>query len=251
MSSHRILLIVFGYIRHIHKQYQFIIPNDIANIICILYPQFIEFEGNTVGLTDKEKEIITTWFNEVLDLENKSCILSSKLLYDYNKDGKDGKDFYKHCLNGKNTFSIVRTGFNGHIFGCFLSKPLQKIDSNSNRPNWTITIQDDKAFLCVIRSSFKNKSPELFKLNKKRDVLMNDDAYHCYNWIGPCFGYSFDLSLRCSFGNYCNHEPDYTWFQGDIKGNILCGGNKFDGSDAKQNFPVEDMTTFEINISIV
>ena len=182
--------------------------------------------------------MITGWFIEVLGLENTSCILSSKLLYDFDKDGKNGDNYYEHCLKGKNTFSIVRTNYNGHIFGCFLSKPMNDV-VNTNKTN----VDDDKAFLCVIRSSFKDKQPTLFKVKQESKYISG--IYKTYSWIGPCFGWSFDLQLLK--WDYCCHSN--TCFQGDIQGNILCGGEEFNPENASYKFNVVNMTTFEININ--
>ena len=148
--------------------------------------------------------MITEWFIDVFELQNKSCRLSSKLLYDYDKDGKQGSDFYTRCLKGNNTFSIVRTNHNGHIFGCFLSKSL--VDG----AHWLgIEMKDDKAFSCVIRSSFNGKLPELFKIKQDEEFL----AYTCYNDHGPAFGFSFDIALLSLHKDYCEHSKDLSCFE--------------------------------------
>ena len=234
-----------GYIRDLMKLYPSLdIPKDIIKVIVIFYPCFIKFNGNRVDLTDKEKEIITSWFIDLFNLQNESCILSSKLLYDHDKDGVTSSysnSFYNNCLNAKNTFSIVQTHFNDHVFGCFLSKPLQKWPSNQSGFG-PIKIEDDKAFLCLIRSGFKKEQlePQIFKI--KADCAA--DAYSEYNNDLPCFGTSFDLQLSSPLSNYCDHR--YTKFDG-IAGNILCGGKEYDKSK-RQNFKIKHLTTFEISI---
>ena len=233
-------LIVSGFVnRHVQSMQSLDIPQDIITLLILFYPQFIEFDGNTVDLTNKEKEIITEWFIEVFRLQNKSCTLSAKLLYDYNKDGKEGEDFYEHCVKGKNTFSIVRTNYNGHVFGCFLSKPLP------TEVAWSGTrVEDDKAFLCVIRSSFEDKSPELFKVKQDEDHIKR--SYICFDDWGPCFGRTELLFL--SAADFCEHPGEGTSFQGNLRGNTLCGGDTFIGEDQYCGFEVINMTTFEINI---
>ena len=58
----------------------------------------------------KEKEMIDSWFMEVLGLQNKCCTLSSKLLSDLKSDGVKGSDSYRKCHKASNTFSIVQNG---------------------------------------------------------------------------------------------------------------------------------------------
>ena len=233
-------LIVFGYVHDLITLYSSLdIPKDIITVIIIFYPCFIEFNGNGVGLTDKERETITLWFIDLFNLENKSCTLSSKLLYDYNKDEKSGEVFQNKCLGARNTFSIVQTKFNDHVFGCFLSKPLQKPPAN----RCSIRIEDDKAFLCLIRSGFKDKmvAPKIFKIKPDKA----EDAYTQYMDDLPCFGTSFDVQLSCKCSNYCDHDDSI--FDG-IEGNILCGGSLYQSSNDDYTFTILNMTTFEINI---
>ena len=73
------------------------------------------------------------------------------------------------------------------------------------------------------------------------------DAYCAYSWIGPCFGKSFDLQLICEYGNYCNHFN--TVFQGNIIGNSLCGGNRFEAENKMYQFDIVNMTTFQIDFA--
>ena len=103
LSTQEKHLVVPGYIRRVQEIHRILFPIDIIKIIGNLYPQFIKFEGNTVELTDTEKCMITEWFIEIFELQNKSHILLSRLLYDYEKDGKQGTDFNQHCVSGKNT----------------------------------------------------------------------------------------------------------------------------------------------------
>ena len=62
-------LTVSGYIRKLQKKLQIDIPNDIWLIIIMFYPNCIEFEGNTMNLTSKQKEMITSWFIDIFELE--------------------------------------------------------------------------------------------------------------------------------------------------------------------------------------
>ena len=135
-------LVVSGYIRELQRELCIHIPTDIWIVFIMFYPNYIQFDGNTMNLTLKEKEIITSWFIKIFSLENKSSILTSTLLYDCNKHGKTGKAFHSKCDQNINTFTIVESEFNGHIFGCFLSKKLNKFEEH-DLGKW---ISDDKVF---------------------------------------------------------------------------------------------------------
>lgn len=93
-----VTLIIAGFIRKLSQQYSLSIPKDIIDIVLLFTPPILDFKGNTVALTYAEKAMIRSWFIEVLQLEENQCILTSKLLYDYEKNGKYGTVFYKHCL---------------------------------------------------------------------------------------------------------------------------------------------------------
>ena len=162
-------LTVTGYIRELQKKLEIDIPDDIWLIVVMFYPNYIEFEGNTMNLTRREKEIITSWFIDIFDLNRqKSVTLTSELLYNYNKHGKEGCNFQEKCDGNINTFSIIQTQFNGHIFGCFTSKEIKQKDELRYH-------RDDKAFLCVIRPCFKDKKAEIFKVKKDK---MSDAYFH-------------------------------------------------------------------------
>ena len=228
-------LLISGYSRELQRSLRIHVPRDIVVILMMFYPSCIEFEDNTMNLTLKQKEMITLWFMNIFDLNNKSSILSSKLLYDYNKDGKTGRDFHKKCDGNTNTFTIVQTQFNGHIFGCFLSEKLFTPKS------WGEYLADDKAFLCVIKSCFKGKGPELFK------IISSDTAYYNVPSWGPAFG-SEDLHLLDSY-NKCDCKHEWTEFEGDgLKGNVLCGGIKYDERNILYDFKIQEMNTFTIKI---
>ena len=234
-------LLVTGFVRRCMTIISMDIPEDINPIIVLFYPWSIGFEGNTVNLTETEKEMITSWFIDVFALKDKWCTLSSRLLYDFDVDGPKGSDFHRQCVNANNTFSIVRTEFNGHIFGCFLSKPFPQDDFG-----WT-DIGDNKAFVCVIRSCFADQIPKLFKIKQNEQDIKN--AYANNKSFGPIFGTSADLKLLDRWGdvgsNYVNHHN--TIFDNGLCGNILCGGDKYSGVNYHR-FTVEKMTTFEIHI---
>ena len=223
-------LIVSGYIRESQAQLHLHIPSDIWMVFVMFYPGCIEFDGNTLNLSLKEKELITSWFIDIFELQNKSAILTSKLLYDFNKDGEDGDDFHLKCDGNINTFSIVETEFNGHIFGCFFSKKLEL--EKGKQHHW---IDDDKVFLCVIRSCFKEKGPELFKTKSSSNSYFN-----ALGW-GPAFGPA-SLALL---------TPDNSCSQGkEIHGNVLFGGIEYihEKRDEYTTFEIQQMNTFTINI---
>ena len=116
------------------------------------------------------------------------------------------------------------------------------IDLEAERCN---TMADDKAFVCVIRSCFKDKVPQLFKIKQDNDAIEN--AYTCWHDVGPRFGTEYDLQIS----DIANNEYNYvchnkTVFDGDIHGNILCGGDSYYKENDEYYFTVINMTTFEI-----
>ena len=107
------------------------------------------------------------------------------------------------------------------------------------------TISDNKAFVCVIRSGFKNKTPQLFKIRQEEQD--REAVYYCWDRIGPCFGTQCDLKILEDDGdshNYVDHN--WTVFEGDIYGNILCGGHSYNQTNKDYCFTIIHMTTFEI-----
>ena len=234
-SNFRVELVVVGYIRKLQVRLNIEIPEDVWLLVIMFYPKCIEFEGNTMNLTMEEKDIITSWFLDIFDLEYNKSTLTSKLLYDYSKDGKEGKDFHKKCDGNINTFSIVETEFNGHILGCFLSKQLRKSDPEVH---YGSLIDDDKVFVCVIRSCFKDKGPEMFQIRAGKYAYYNAPQY------GPAVGLK-DLRLLGTVGQ-CDHQV--TFFSKNLCGNTLCGGNKFDSQNKERRFSIKEVNTFTINI---
>ena len=234
-------LVVSGYIRELQCKLDILIPSDILIIFIMFYPHCIGFDGSTVSLTLKEKEMITSWFIKIFDLEEQSSILTSKLLYDYNKHGKSGMDFHAKCDGHYRTFTIVESEFDGHIFGCFLSKELHESEPESSGRY----INDNRAFLCVIRSCFNNKGPELYQIKQSRYAYYNKATY------GPSIGVD-DLNLlsdgwNVSDGGCCHHR--FNNF-GDNKpdGNIICGGLAFNANNVAYHFGIKQMNTFAIQI---
>ena len=236
-------LVVSGYIRKLQDRLQIDIPNDIWLIVIMFYPNCIEFEGNTMNLTSKQKEMVTKWFIDIFELQNKSSILTSKLLYNFHKDGtKSGEDdegtaFHHQCDGHDNIFCIIETEFNGHIFGCFISK---KLDS----PPGGKYMADDKAFLCVINSCFNDKGPAIYRIKPDKSKY----AYYNVATWGPAFAPS-DLSLF-SFGSnvhVCNHSHSY--FDEELCGNMLCGGTQYSDIGERREFKIKEFNVFTINIT--
>ena len=126
--------LVAGFLKHLDLQNTMIyeIPDDLLVLIIMYFSEFINLDGNRVKLKVEEKILINTWFIKIYDNDTNK-IFKSKLLYDYDIDGKTPNSYHKACDGHKNLFTIVETNYNGHIFGCFVGK-------------------DDKTFLCVIRS---------------------------------------------------------------------------------------------------
>ena len=212
MSTHgsRSDLIVRGYLRELRMKLSIDIPDDIFIVILMFYPNGIDFIGNTMDLTLAEKDLITSWFIDIFDIKDTKSIISSELLYDYNKDGRTGTDYHNKCDGNINTFSIIETEFNGHIFGCFLSRQLEEA--------WNpVYMNDKKAFLCIIRPAFKDKDlkPQMFEIIQNKSY---NAYYNTSNW-GPAFG-SDDLTLLGDQGvNDVNHSGGY--FDKSLCGNML------------------------------
>ena len=205
MSKQRNILLIAGYLR----QNKIEVPDELILLITLFHPCSIQFDGNAMNLTMKEKEIITSWFIKIFELETKrNYKLESKLLYDYNVDGKTGHDFHRECDGYTNTFSIVESEFNGHLFGGFLSHELVKTDQNA-------TYADNKAFLFVLRSGFDDTSIEDFEVPKMYQILPGEIEYAYENWnfecneYGPDFGRSSALVLLEDESNYC-YQDDYS-----------------------------------------
>ena len=236
MSS--IELMVCGYIRENQDELNLNIPADILSVILLFYPNCIEFRENTMNLTLEEKLMITSWFIDIFDLKKNNVQLTSSLLYDYNKDGQTAKDFHTKCDNHINTFSIIETEYNGHIFGGFLSSKLQICDKRR--------ISDDKSFLCVVRSCFKGESeesaPAIFKIKPNHAA----SAYYNSPLWGPAYG--THMRLNSQLKGKCGHRT-IAWYDGGLYGNRLCGGNQYSKKLHSFPFKVNDMNVFRINLN--
>ena len=243
--SQRPEIIASGYIRELQRTVKIEIPNDILLIIILFYPKCIEFEGNTLNLTLAEKQMITSWLVDVLDLTaESSTILTSKLLYNYNKDIQTSDGFHNKCDGNINTFSMIETKWNdkSHVFGCFLSSKVENVTHSSNwHGDWTA---DDKAFACVIRSCFKAEDlgPAIFKIKKDKIA----QAYYGWDEVGIAFG-SSDITVLWDINNSCNHSS--TIFEGDLFGNRLCGGDKYDKTNTEYPFDIQQLNTYTIKMS--
>ena len=231
-------LIVAGFVHILQRKYDITVPTDVISMIIIFYPFTIQFEGNTMNLTEKEKEVITKWFLDIFELNDKSEILSSTFLYNFNSNADD---FHKQCDDHINTFSIIQTNHK-HIFGIFVSKPF-----NENDPKQAGYIGnhiiDDKIFLCVIRSCFEDRGPEIFRVKPER---INTAYFNTKSWF-PHLGQN-ELSIYGVDGNVCHHGD--TSFNGNLHGNILCGGPKYDAKAIWIYFSIEKMNTFSIDIAV-
>ena len=167
------ILLVAGYLRVAEIE----IPNEISLLIAMFCPYAMEFKGNNMKLTMEEKDIITSWFVKIFELAKaKHYSLESKLLYDYNVDGVSGEDFHSKCDGYCNTFTIVQSQYNGHVFGGFLFHELIKEDSYAY-------YSDNKVFLFILRSGFKdvevNKSlniPKMYPVSSEGSKLVYDNC---------------------------------------------------------------------------
>ena len=241
-------LAVSGYIRELQNSLNMQIPSDIWLIIIMFHPKYIEFPGNTMNLTMDEKKMITSWFMDIFTLKHETA-LSSELLYssNYTENQNAANEWHESCDGNINTFSIIETEHNGHIFGCFLSKKLVHNTKSavSIRYGETKYIIDDKAFLCVIRSRFKDKEtdpgPDIFRVQRSAFAYYNAESW------GPAFG-SSDLTLMYFGKNNCNHQR--TFFDTKLRGNRLCGGDKYDEKNIEREYDIKDMNTFTIKVAI-
>ena len=205
-------------------------------MILIYYSYCIRFEGNTMNLTSREKEIITSWFMETFQFLDSSknskqkALMTSELLYNSDMDGQTAKDWHRKCDGNTNTFSIIETEYK-HIFGCFLSAKLSTTASKF--------IRDEKVFLCVIRSCFEGEQPEKF------GIKHGDFAYANVPNSGPIFArYNVWLLGIEGFGS-CNHSVQC--FDG-LHGNILCGGDQYEKTNEEYDFEIVKFNTFRIEI---
>lgn len=236
-------LLISGYFRDhkIESLVDGIIPKEIPLLICLFYPMFIDFNGNTSDLSMKEKEIVTMWLEEVL-LDNStktSHILTSSLLYDANKHGYTAKAYHEKCDHEKNKLMVIETEYD-HIFGCFLS-----VATITNKIPTMKYYADPNSFLCLIRSTFKHQEPKIYKLKN----TMGTEAYFYGDAYGPVFGACevvlllHDENTRDAF--YLNHMT--ATFTG-VYGNILCGGKSLMTKNLQYEFKVKNMQIFRINI---
>ena len=235
-------VLVQGYIRTLQKSIRIHIPNDILLIIALFFPNVIEFDGCKMELTDDEKEMISKWLSETICDAN-NPVLCSTLLYDPDMDGKTASDFHRRCDDHQNLFGMVKIKDSDHIIGFFVS---QSFNENDPKEGTLIGnyVNDDKVFLCVMRSSFKDKGPEIFR------VKAADAKYAYFNaqdWL-PNFGYSDELVINgIDEGGYCR-TPDESCFEPRPIGNIFAGGNEYSIDQTWEFFDIETMQIFAITV---
>lgn len=239
LATSKSQLTVYGWNRQLQHGLNLNVPNDVLLVIIMFYPNHIQFEENSMNLTINEKELIAAWIQDIFKLKN-STFLRSQLLYDYKKDEKTAHGFHKKCNGYINTLSIVQTGYNGHIFGCFLS---EKIPTSG----LARYIPDDKAFLCIIRPSFEDTLPAIFRIKQNYEY----NAYWYSQNCGPVFGANEltifgDTPMGGTGNTWCCHRN--TKFEGDLCGNMLCGGYRCEARDKKYGFWIKEMNTFTIII---
>ena len=241
MSRHELLL--YGYFRETQKSLSIDIPSDVSSIIALFYPKYIDFERCKIKLTDEEKQMITNWLIETLDLSFKSTILSSKFLYGRNTDGAEANAFHLKCDDNPNTFAIIKVKGYDHIIGYFISKPFNQNDE----PDTGLIgnyITDNKIFICVIRSCFKDKKPQIFRV--KKDI--RDTYFNASDWL-PSFK---DYSLHISTDNYCYSKSSLvigdSHFEPFVVGNLLAAGDEYCSDEKFYNFEIEDMNIFSIHM---
>lgn len=226
-------LVVDGYLRQIQKDHNIDIPDDVILMIASFYRKYIEFEGGSIKLTDDEKEMITNWLNDVLlDSSQKHVSLSSTLLFDNIRDGKLAIDYQNKCSDNANMFGIVKIKSYDHIIGFFMSKPLDFEKMN---------IEDDKVFICLIRSCFEEIEPTIYKIKKE----YAQEAYECGRYSYPRFG-------NCELVLYARGEggawpTQQSHFNPKVTGNRLAGGSEFKTPDAWYSLSWEYFNVFRID----
>eukprot|EP01084_Bolivina_argentea_P203015 346776_1 len=140
-------ILVSGYIRDELSD----VPNDIMMLFLMFYPNIIGFEENIFNLSINEKELITSWFVKVFDLDHKNtskAFLDSKILFDSSVYGMINSVHIMQCKQQFNLFTIIQTGY-GHIFGFFSS-----IGTSLYIPSY-----EKRVFISVIRSTVEDVSP--------------------------------------------------------------------------------------------
>lgn len=228
-------LLVKGYCHEMQRVLNIDIVDDISSVIILFYPKCIDFEGCTINLTNDEKEQVTHWINDALLQSSHVNVLSSELLYDMDTDGNTGKTFHRKCDGHPNLFGIIKMKDYDHIIGYFLSKSFT---------DKTGFISDDKVFICLIRSCFKKKKPQIFKIKSDRvsSAFRNIAKDH------PVIG-KFDLWIALHHRNLTyNMHRKSTAFKPAIAGNILCGGKYYNGNEVRYvDAKIEHYNVFTIH----
>ena len=240
-------IFISGYLRQMQKKYRLSLPDDLSNIIALFYPNLIEFRDNSMNLSIKEKEIITNWIMETFNLSlDQSPILSSKLLY----DGTTRSEYFNKCHKIPNTICIIKVKDYDHIICFFTSKGVNGIRSNSKR-----YIDDDKIFLAVIRSCFKNKGPQIWRIKPEKSA----HTFFCrYSEIADTIiGFQNEFSIQTRHkapdtftkirGNIAYYEYQ-TNFKPRMKGNALSGGPRFGKKFHDFEGEIENMNVFTITM---
>ena len=142
MSTHKLL--VTEYCRNMPRELDIEIPNDILLVIVLFFPNFIDFEGCKMDLTDDEKTLITNWLAATIS-EFHNPVLFSTLLYDAEMHGKAAGDFHRKCDDHQNLFGIVKIKNFNHIIGFFVSKSFNENDPKEGTLIGNY-VNDDKAF---------------------------------------------------------------------------------------------------------
>lgn len=123
-----------------------------------------------------------------------------------------------------------------HIIAFFLSQPFGEINN--------YTIQDTKTCICVIRSCFSNKHPEIFRIAQQHSVRA---LKICSNSSSPTLG-NLELNISDNNGGFTCTTP-YTNFEPPIIGNTLAGGKEFQQKNKWYTFITEQFNVFKININ--
>ena len=234
--------LIFGYLRdqRFAAMIGQLIPKDIPMLIAEFYPICIDFTQNAFDLTLDEKELLTKWLRSQLldndEQEAQNKFLTSTLLYDSQNDGYKNQDYKTKCDKHPNKLTFVKTEYD-HIFGGFIS-PI-------THSNYNEFFEDDKSFLFLLRSKFKDHTPKICKIEPKSA----DKAYLGAPNLGPIFGEGEVAFLIDSKNLTDSHFVSHRTSHQNVSGNELCGGVEYDPAPATHSFAMKIMQTFRIDVN--
>ena len=196
----------------------FNIPELVIIISSLYYAPII----HSVILNNAEKHKLLQFIKEQLNHSQ----FKLDLLYRFSRDFQTVKTFHDLCNNKGATITIIKSKKYNHIFGGYTSL------------EWTSTGSaktDESAFLFLLRSSFGHK-PRIITLKRNGEYAVGH-----YSSYGPCFG-GGAIGINDG-GNNCHSYINESYIDG-IKGNDLCGGDKYNGKSDHYYFAIDNYEVF-------